>query len=235
MKKLDKTKIKLIYKIVCVAIVIVCFIPVLKDFATKDYPILYTESTILEVQIANDEEMENVGEILQDTVVEQTFLCTVNTVNSLKIYTQTYGRNNWSTATIRLIDLQTDEVLQTWTEDAIGIPDNDYLELKVDNPFSHDMLNKYYAIQVSSTDSFSGNCITTVSVPNQYAQGKLTINGKDTKRDMVFSINGYGSPRNIEMTKIFVSLIFIAVLELFANRLFGKMIYAEDVEGTSEE
>lgn len=234
MKKFDKDKIKIIYRIVCVAIVIVCFIPVCKDFITKDYPILYTESTILEVQIANDEEMENVGEILQDTIVEQTFLCTVNTVNSLKIYMQTYGRNNDSSVIIKLIDLQTDEILQTWEEYAIGIPDNDYLELKVDNPFSHDMLNKYYAIQITSEDSISGNCITTVSVPNQYANGVLTVNGEDTKRDMVFSINGYGSPRNIEMTKIFISLIFIVIMELVANIVFRKMIYAKDIECASE-
>lgn len=202
------------YRVLMIIVILLAIIPLLIDFAKGSYPVAGYDEKVLNVQIDDIDSIENVGEILPDTTVEQSFYSDFSAIDSIDIYTQTYGRNNLGQLVVELIDKEKNEEIQRWEVDFRKIPNNDYLHLNMENPFQYEMHNKEYVIRITAKDSYQYNAVTTVMVDNQYDFGNLTINGEVVNKDLVFYINGYKGYYNMEKTRVWSCLFLMALLEL---------------------
>ncbi len=204
-----------------IVLAVVCFLPIVFDLTSGTSPNNYTEETMIKTRILDYDNMANVDEVIKGDVVEQSFICNYVTISSIAVYTQAYGRNNWGDLHAELIDKDKgNKVLRKWTVNMLSVPDNDYLKLDVDSPFSLDIQGHECAIRFSSEDSFSGNCITFVGCENQYVDGTLTVRGSDTGNDLVFTIAGFNGGYNLEKVRVWICLLlFMAEVLIFSKVL----------------
>ena len=212
-KKEKNINLTILRRICMLSIGVVCSLPIILDLIMAKRPVASYAETSINVQILDYEEIQNVGEIIDGETMEQTFYCDLQAISTIELYTQTYGRSNWGKLYIELVDYENDKVLQTWEEELIDIPNNDYLILELEDPFEMNVYGKFCSIRIHSEGAFSGNCITLIQTENQYNNGDLISRGTTTDNDMVFKVNGYKNMYSRENTRVWACLMMLVCME----------------------
>lgn len=187
--------------------------PIVRDFLLEDYSYAYYEKELFSTQIIDFDNATNVGQLIDGRIIEQTFYCDIAAISSVDLYTQTYDRINNGTLTVQLIDMDNENIINTWNVDLREIPNNDYLHLSIDNPFSYEVNGRECELKIYSEGATTDDCVTLISVPNQYLGGEILADGETSNSDLVCSISGFGDVSNMENVRIWICLLLLIAVE----------------------
>ena len=200
--------------IICVCFVVGSFLPVLNDDLSNRIQKVYeTKSFLTPAWIRG--EYGSVGEITKDRIISQTFKCNGDSLLSATFTGATYMRDNNGELRIRLIDNETDEILETWLFDVSKFTDNSAFTITVSDPYAHmDMKNRIYRFDFIAEEATIGNAVTVYrSTTDCYKEGALFINGEDTGGDLLVSLKGIFLAGNYNRVRIMLSLCYAVVLQ----------------------
>ncbi len=131
-----------------------------------------------------------VGEILHDSIIEQTFFMDEDILSAFSLMFATYARQNTGSVSINLIDNSDSSILFSQNIDVSVLNDNDFIWLKPE-PYIKGLKGKTLRISVSSQNGIPGNSVTlwyndTVQQANRYSQ--LTLNGEQISGSLCFTV-----------------------------------------------
>lgn len=203
-----------IYAVVCVLTAAVCFIPIMIDYVTDRKPYGYYTKEMVKVE-KKEECVENIGPITKDTKIEQTFISEFDTITGISLSVATYGRENDCKLYVRLIDQETDRVLESWEKDAVDFDDDSSIKLESKNPMSHfDMRGKRCRIEITSSSQSIEQAVTLYyATVDLYKNGKLILNGQPYGRDLIMTIWGYDGKDGYERVKIWLCVYLMIAVE----------------------
>ncbi|MBK8619802.1 MAG: hypothetical protein IPN96_22530 [Anaerolineales bacterium] len=117
-----------------------------------------------------------VGEITAQNVVSQTFISQCEgAIDSVDLFTATYGRENQYPLIFTLTEVSIGRTLSNQIVSPASILNNDWVSIPL-SPML-DSYQKEYMLTLESPDSISGNAVTVYqSLSDQYALGELYIN-----------------------------------------------------------
>lgn len=199
----------------CIISTILCFLPVIADYAYGQFPLSSVPSSFVSVTMA-DGDLDVVGEITSDVVISQTFVCKRRNVYFIELYGATYGHLITSQLTATLVDEETGEVFETMKIPTQEIRDNSYFRMYADNLEQQpDMRNKKCRLDITSLDASSGNAITLYySKASHYDDGKLSIHGQEVQGDLLIMIEGFSGNGNFENVRIWLCLYYAVIMHL---------------------
>lgn len=125
------------------------------------------------------------GELVQGTVVTQSFISTCSDLAGIDLLLATYARTNTHPVTVQLVEQTSGRVIVSQTIEGQTIRDNAWREFLF-TPIA-DSSGKGYQIAISSTESQIGNAIAIWhSQADMYPNGEAKINGVSINADLVF-------------------------------------------------
>ncbi len=204
--------------IVTVIFLLLSMFPILKDFISRDYSYAYYEKDLFNIQIVDFNNAVNVGQLIDGRVIEQTFYCDATAISSISLYTQTYDRDNQGILTVQLIDLENDKIIEQWNVQLEDVPNNDYLTFDIDDPFRYTLNGCECELKIFSNGATTEDCITLISVPNQYMGGEIIVDGELSDDDLVCEIKGYSDVSNLENVRIWICLLLLLAVEYLINK-----------------
>ena len=214
--------------VVNVIIVVYCLIPVIVDWAFGDYPIGYFISDMIEIEKPESSDREIVGEVYEGVTIEQNFYSDYSYICGIDIYTMTYGRKNEGQLIVELLDNLSGETVYDWQIDLSEVPDEDFLELTIDNPYSFEAMDRLYTIKITTKGNNIDNAITLLQVDDEYPYGSLSIDGSEMEKDIVFSVSGYQNKYNMERVRVWICFLDMILLELLYKGWKGNNV-KEDI------
>jgi ABC-2 type transport system permease protein len=128
-----------------------------------------------------------IGQILNNTKIEQDFSVNANIINSISIKTATYARKNTGNLLISLVDKNNGEILFNQNIDVSTLPDNDNFILNMKDNIKGVKGKTLALIITSDTDSVD-NAVTLWS-GKASSSLPLYINGQLSQNTLVFSVN----------------------------------------------
>ena len=206
----------------CVAVISICFIPVISDCAFQEYPQAYNMPML--VSMEGKTGLGVVGEITEGNHIIQSFECTCDGIYSITLEGATYIRRNTGTLKIVLENEESGEIDQQWLMDASKFRDNSNFTIVRNEPFSKlDMKGKRYRIDISSDDATEGNALTVYYVKNDYyPNGNLSVNGEKIDGDLYMTILGISKPVSYEHVRIILCFSFAVLAEAIILFLFHR-------------
>lgn len=222
MKKYTMFNNKRIYIAVHIVIVILCIVPIMSDFAKKDFPVSYSEEYVIDNSIIDVNELENVGEIVEGNNVEQYFVCNKNSISYISLYMYTYERNNLGNIHVELVDETDNQVVDEWDVDTIDIQGNEYLKLEVENPFAFKLYGHDCYIRISSDTVNKYSAVTIKKQSLEYDTTKLVVGGVEQEGNLIFNVVGYGQPTSKEWTRVALCLLLLSLVELSICTICGR-------------
>ena len=222
-EKRTKKKDKYLLLSVCLIVSVLCFMPVIIDYATDSKPYaLSTKEMIVvkEMEDCND----TVGEIISGHRIRQTFTCTLDSIDSIVFKAGTYKRINNGTLYIELADLESGEVVDAWQRDISEIEDNKPLILYSNlAPGQIHMDNREYAVTIYSENAYKGNALTLYcATEDLYKDGFLLLEDQRAPGDLIMTITGFESVESYERVKIWLCFYLTAAILVSMAFLRGK-------------
>lgn len=208
--------------LVIVFFLLLCLMPPILDCAMALKQTGYYLSDMIKVEGQNGEERETVGELIEGDTIEQSFYCDYSCINSISLYTITYGRKNEGTLNVLLVNTDSNEEIHSWTVDLQELPSEDYLTLYINNPTDYDLYDYNYKLVIFTEGNDADNSITFLKTKDNYQYGELLVNGNTTDYDLVFSINGAKDLYNMERVRVLICLFFAAMFIFGLNRGWNR-------------
>jgi len=147
----------------------------------------------------------DVGEVISEKSIEQSFISARNRLNGFALKTLTYwDRSNTEEVIIKLYEEGSDSAIVTNRVNPSETVDQEYLFVEF-NPIE-DSMNKVYHIYIESPTSTVGNAITFgATSDNPYKNGDLQINGKIIE-DVDLNMKITYLPNGISIKRLYGSL-----------------------------
>ncbi len=197
--------------------VFVLLYPVLglgKDYYLNKIP--YGDISSMTLNVRSQESAKPIGEIIDGSVVRQSFAAGKKRIRSIKLSGATYDRKNQGILAVSLIDADSKEPLENWDIDVSELEDNAYFELDIKNDYG--ISGKKYVLEITARGAFPGNAVTLYACPeNAYPDGEFSMNGKRQKGDLCFQIFE-AEKRSYLHTKVW--------LRIYASVAAGSILYA---------
>lgn len=161
-----------------------------------------------------DNEDSNLGEIEEDTKIEQTFKAKSD-FKGISIRFSTYARENQGEINAKLIEIDNNEEIEEWNIDIKDLQDNSYYAFYLDTPI-YNCYGKEYKIVLDLKGLYEDNSITlTSSMIDQYKDGELYINGEKQNQDLCIA--------TISLNSNFLKYIYLLISVVFT--IFIGSIY----------
>ncbi len=217
---MDK-KIKVL--IVCIIAGPLCFFPVFSDQISGNIP--YSHHFGFSVyEAGTDESMDMSPEITGDTVLTQTFVCTLENTSTIELKACTFGRINSGIMHIILSVDDTGEEICSWDLDLREFKNDHIFTIVVRNPFSGDSLaGTRCRLTFSSPGTAEGSGISLYYANKDlYPNGELMINGQDAGGDLYMLMTGSEGTAGYEHVRVILCFYLLigveTVLYFFLNR-----------------
>lgn len=138
----------------------------------------------LTVQSEETEQTDFLPEITEGRHYSQEFLCDKNGLCKIRLYLSTFGRKNFSTLTVRLLN-EDGDVLNTWDVDCSLLNDKAYQTFALDNKISDSGDKKFY-LELTS-DAEAGNGVT-VGCSTKAEKKGLSLDGRELKQTLCYQL-----------------------------------------------
>jgi uncharacterized membrane protein len=154
-----------------------------------------------------------VGELTEDTTLEQTFVCPYDNLERVSIFLATYNRHNSGQIKFTLLDSGEEKIIYSEVVNTKWVNDNAYQELKF-TPI-HDSKGKKFAIILNSIDSKPGKSITAWMTKNKSEFAKsLSINHNNLEGSLLLKLAFYSS---CSFFLVFLGLLTLTFISLFVR------------------
>jgi len=133
----------------------------------------------------------NVGELVAGREVSQTITAVSDSILQVEVLTGTYARTNDADLTLDIINLSTNETIESVTVDTSTFVDNSYNEIDID-PVTTEPGQKY-ALVFSSDNATEGDSITIYQTPEETASEGVyyaTVDDDDTDYNLCVKVFG---------------------------------------------
>ncbi len=129
-------------------------------------------------------------ELIAGSVIEQTFTTEIQRLESISIQWGAYGRQNYGTDIIEILDLKNDILLLKQTVDAAEIVEGSITEFSFNKPLEG-LSGVPLMIRITSMDSMAGSAISPMmNIDAGKTANSLSINGQPVKGTLCFSVTG---------------------------------------------
>ncbi len=198
--------------------ILVLLYPVLgfgRDYFLKKIP--YGNVFGMTLNVSAQENEKPMEEIIDGSVIRQSFIAGNNRIHSIKLYGATYARINQGILKIRLIDAENGNQLEKWDVDVSALEDNQYFSLDMKN--KQDLSGRKCVLEITSKGAFPGNAVTLYACQkNVYSDGEFSIDGKRQRGDLCFQIYEFLEKRSFVHVKIW--------LRIYVSAIAGCILYA---------
>lgn len=157
---------------------------------------------------------EVVGEIYQDTVVEQTFQYNEDRLSSLSLRAATYTVQKTGILDISLKDHdKNDTVLMTWHVDTLTLSDNSFFTVETEKPITG--LKGHELVLTISSQVTKENAVTLWTSTKAGYSGQLYVSGKPRNDQLILVFSDpITTAAPIVYAFVFLWLIFFGVISL---------------------
>lgn len=152
---------------------------------------------------------EPIGEIIQEHIISQDFMCEYDGLSSINVFFATYARKNHCTLTVKLFS--DDDLIQIWEIDCKQLADNSYYTLKLDKPIKNSKGMNYHLYFES--DGVEGNAITIFKNTSGEYSGLNIRNNKVDGESLCYQLQ-YSTITDVRAVKILFIFVFVCVLIL---------------------
>ncbi|MCY9796683.1 hypothetical protein M5W87_27850, partial [Paenibacillus apiarius] len=181
------------------------------------YNILSNSQKVIDINYVMGKELNaNIGEVIESTKIEQSFLSPKNNLYGFNFFLSTFNRINKGNTIINIIDLDTKKSVRTVKLENSEIKDNAYTKVVFD-PISYSG-SKGYTIEVTSEGTDTGNAITFWTDNNKISKTKLVMNGQVADGTLVFDLL-YEDTFNVK--EMIIANIFFFLLCIILSRLIS--------------
>lgn len=192
----------------------------------------YIINDSLNIQSESLPSTDILGEMTEDNIYSQRFVCTEDGLTKIRLLTATYARTNEGTVDISL-DSESGKHIQDWSIDASVLPDNRYYDLTLDNRITESN-GKVFFLTVT-TDSKEGSAPTAYTT-NYGGSAGLAVNGEERNCSLCFMLEyevpassafSAGTIAGIILILILVPLSFIAAVRFFPVSKIWILVFTE--------
>ncbi|WP_297417360.1 ABC transporter permease [Clostridium sp.] len=127
-----------------------------------------------------------IGEITNDTIVEQDFSVKADIIEQISVKVATYGRSNTGNLFIKLIDKDNGEVLFNQTVDVSSLKDGSNFSITPKDRIKG-VMNKKLSLVITSDTKNKDNAVTLWSAKSD-ANSPLYINGQLSENTLTFAV-----------------------------------------------
>lgn len=157
----------------------------------------------------------NMGELVEDVVVQQEFVCTKPVLDGISIKCATFGNVLTSTYEYQLIDAETSEVLRDGIIQSEMIQNSRYYTFEFEQ--LENCQNRRLVLCLESDDATSGNAITVYNVPKGEEDAQLRLNS-DSLENNTLAMRTISHMFDVET---FICVVFcLLYLYIFVKVLF---------------
>lgn len=140
---------------------------------------------VIRESVRQDVDNASIGELIKDTVVEQSFYFDQNNLSGISIKLATYVRNNNGKILVSIRQKGEHRNIYETTIQSNSISDNEFFDFRF--PPIKFSKGKNYTIFIKAEEGVKGNSITMYkSSANTYSNGELYLNGLKQEGDLVF-------------------------------------------------
>jgi ABC-2 type transport system permease protein len=170
-----------------------------------------------EYSIKSLEHNANTGELVQENIVEQTFVAKDDAINGLSFLVGTYNRKNIGSIEILVLEDASKKLLFQKEFDISLFKDNTFFNVDIKDPIT-DINGKLLRIQIRPKSNVDGNAITfwyndSHSVDNQ----ELFVNGQSREGTLCFTVS--------QLKKVSFKQDYITVILSFGLLILSYGLY----------
>ena len=219
----EKKKIPLWIRVFLIYLCFVCYCVLCVAVAGKDIQLKRTETEEIV-------ETDNVGEVLSNESVTQTFKNEMKKITSITLKVGTYGRENTVPLTVTLLDGNTVLGESTINAGSVNNGDNEFTFSKEIDVTS----DKEYTIKVTSEGATEGNAYTVYCGNALSSSVSFKVDGETkTNLQLVNVVNGkvYDPLGNYFIGGLVVILVagFLYILHMAISEKKGKMTFGKKI------
>lgn len=176
-----------------------------------------------------------VGEITEETMASQEFMCNMDRLDAYSISFGTYERDNAGTIVVKLFNLTNNTLVDQKELDVSKLQNCEYAYLKLDRPINN-VYGHRFKIEMTSENSMEGNAITPMySASVIMEESGLSYNGKEVKGTLCFNTYGkdnvWTGPRYWKiMISLGVLLCFFCIVLILKKKNNKKSITLNAIE-----
>lgn len=203
---------KVMFTIMGIIILLYPIFGIGKDYYFGKIPYGYITNTVLDVM--SEEGIVPIGEIIDGRRIRQHVIFDTHGIKAIKLFGATYARQNQGMLTVNLLEVKSNDILESWNIDVSNMKDNAYFDLNIKNG-SNDLFGKECLLEIFSKGAYIGNAVTLYACKNDvYPDGYLELDGKVQVEDICFQIDGITETRGYLHTKISLRLYIVILFEV---------------------
>lgn len=209
-----KCKENICCAMICVLIALLCFLPVIRDVVTGQYPHLYGIGLSYDIPL-DEERMKPLERVTSGMEVRQTFICDQSNVIDVQLFGVPGTGNGTGTLQVKMYQDESSELIDEWELSAYEFDNADGIKLSVKNPLLQDQLRwKWCSVVITLKDAGEEDELPLYFLPGDVCPGgSLTVNGVPVEGDLVMKITGYTESTDLEFTKVMLCLYLAVFLE----------------------
>ncbi len=203
--------IEIVNKNVFKIVVAVLLFLVVSFFLYKDTIIQLDKADYREKLIPYISICELTEEIIDGTIIEQTFITELDKIDGIYLRTATYMRNNDSNINISLLSMD-DELLKEENFSLQNINDNSFTYFRFENPLNVENVKQMKCRITSEGNEVKGNGIALyISSIDNYKNGELIINGIFKEGDCFLELSGNQNDSML-ISNLYISICICIIL-----------------------
>ena len=215
------------YLILCVLIVVFCFMPVMLDLAYGRHPYTYAIGTIAgTIEMKSKNESPYVSPA--DTLISQSFVCNLYNVLEIELKGKCEGTGLSGKIGISLYDDEKEEKLESWEVPINEMKKEGKIKVSISRPEKYGNLrNRRFRIYITAIDLAEGENVFLSYLPyDWYEKGSLCAHGTEMEGDLIMGVTGCKDPADMMLAKSFICLYAALFAEWLIYRIYhryGKM------------